>query len=526
MPEIFKHNVSRAVRNVISHGDTDVLPYSFENILIRKNPEEFVKLVENLAEDFKNKLEDSSPQFESTLVPAGYNGYRWVTQIDPFWNSYLLSAIIRHGKDIEGARLPSEDKSVHSYRFNPDKDSDSLFLPDWGWHSFMRESFERAQNKSFVVVTDISEFYRRIYHHRIQNALERVCSTNIPINILKLLSKFSLGTSYGVPVGGPAARVIAELVLDQIDHLLRARGISFCRFVDDYHIFADSEQEAYRAIQQLSELLILNQGLSLQKSKTRIMSCQEFVITFPTHLKPDAKPMNDRERLFSLSLNYDPYSSTAEEDYEALKNSLDSIDFLSLLNEELNKSQTHGPTISKLIKALRVTKGKVREQAIITLMDNVHLLYPVFSQLLIVLYYLKGDFSDKEKEAVINKLLSLISEGSYLMALDAHKCYAIKIIADSNDYIVDSIFTNWLVNGSDLLKRDVIIGFIARGGWNHLSDYKNRVSGQTPWVKRAMLSASYGLGDEGKHWRQAQNFSEFEKFTKKAMENCNPQELI
>ena len=437
----------------------------------------------------------------------------------------MLSALIRHGNDIEGARLPVAQANVHSYRFDPDDENEGLFFKDWNWRSFMTESYSRAQTANFVVMTDVSEFYRRIYHHRVENALQKVCKTHIPEKIIKLLSIFSNGTSYGVPVGGPAGRIIAELVIDQIDHLLMARGINFCRFVDDFHIFASSEQEAYRAVQQLSELLIINQGLSLQKSKTRIMSSGEFIATFPSHLIPGASPSTDRERLFSLALNYDPYSPTAADDYESLKKSLNSIDFLSLLNDELSKSQLHGPTITRLIRGLRATSGSVREQAITTLMGNVEILYPVLSQLLIVLNTLKSDLNENEKKSICGKLIELINEKSYIIALDVHKCYAIKLLCDYNDYQVDAAFTDWLTNGSALLKRDVIIGFVCRGGWHHLSDFKNRVAGQSPWVRRAMIAASYGLGDEGRHWRKAQNFSEFETFTRDSAQNMKPSDL-
>ncbi len=521
MPEIFKKNIRRAAENVISFGDTDVFPFSFENILVRNQKEKFVDLIESISNDFSKNVDQSPPQFESSLAPAGYNGFRWITQIDPYWNCYLLSAMIRHAKEIENSRISLERNTVHSYRYDMDETGEELFLKAHNWRSFMVESFERAKSSEYVIITDISEFYGRVYHHRVENSLERVCNTNLPDNVIELLSRFSLGTSYGLPVGGPAARIIAEAVINQIDHLLTARGISFCRFVDDFHIFANSQQDAHKAIQQLSELLITNQGLSLQKSKTRIMSASEFISTFPKHLIPGQPPESDRERLFSLSLNFDPYSPTAHDDYEALKSSLEEIDFLSLLNEELGKSQIHVPTINKLIKALKVTKKNIRIQAIKTLMDSISLLYPVLSFLLIVIASMKKDLDDEELFAVSTKIIDLIENDSYLMALDVHKCFSIKIINDFKDYRVDTILTQWLMNGSPMLKRDTILGFIARGGWNHLSDFKNRVAGQTPWVRRAMIAASYGLGDEGKHWRQAQNFTDFDIFVRDSVSSMD-----
>lgn len=521
MREIYKKNIKRAAANVISFGDTDVFPYSFENVLVRRNTDGFVQLIENLSSSFGEFFISNPPQFENILSPVGYNGYRWITQIDPYWNAFILSGLLRHATDLEGARIPTDVRAVHSYRIAPDESADELFDKSWNWRSFMQESYARASQHAYVVTTDISEFYRRIYHHRVENALERVCNTNIPDKIITLLSAFSLGTSYGLPIGGPASRIMAESVINQVDHLLSARGIKFCRFVDDFHIFADSEEEAYTSLQQLTELLILNQGLSLQKSKTRVMTGTEFIGTFPIHLVPGAIAQTDRERLFTIDLNYDPYSPTAETDYTTLKQSLSNIDFLSLLDEELHKSQVHTPTVSKLIRALRAIDGNVREQAIKTLVGNIPLLYPVFSQLLIMLNSLRDVLTVEENKLVCDAILKLVSDKSYLMALDVHRAYAVRLLFRSPDYRVDGVFTDWLTNGCSALKRDVIIGFAARGGWDHLSDFKNRTAGQTQWVRRAMIAASFGLGDEGRHWRNDNILNEFDRFVRDTCSNFN-----
>lgn len=178
----------------------------------------------------------------------------------------------------------------------------------------------------------------------------------------------------------------------------------------------------------------------MQKRKTRIIKSSEFISTFPEHLKPESSPRSDRERLLSLSLNFDPYSPTGAEDYETLKQSLGKIDFLSLLNEELNKSQVHSPTISKLISSLRVYDGTIRANAIRKLFNNLDILYPVFSKLLIVLSSIIDETDSDIKNLVCNKIINLINKKSYLMELDAHKSYSIRLLRKYNDYRVDAIF--------------------------------------------------------------------------------------
>ena len=54
------------------------------------------------------------------LAPVGAMGFRWATQIDPFWNAYLLGLVLSVGERIEQTRLPIVLRTVFSYRFRPD----------------------------------------------------------------------------------------------------------------------------------------------------------------------------------------------------------------------------------------------------------------------------------------------------------------------------------------------------------------------------------------------------------------------
>ena len=98
-----------------------------------------------------------------------------------------------------------------------------------------------------------------------------------PSKIMSFLANFSGTISVGMPVGGPAPRILSELYLTQVDRLLLLQGIVFCRFADDYHIFCNTYEEAFKSLVFLSETLLQNSVLQLQKAKTRIMSSAEFL---------------------------------------------------------------------------------------------------------------------------------------------------------------------------------------------------------------------------------------------------------
>jgi hypothetical protein len=238
----------------------------------------------------------------------------------------------------------------------------------------MENSIARSVDSNFVVTCDISEFYPRLGYHRLENALKQIAGdTPYPKRIMSFLSNFSRERSFGLPVGGPAARILSEVTINQIDRLLYGAGMIFTRFADDYHLFVNSREDAYRALIFLSKKLFDNQGLSLQKSKTRIMTVAEFRSTNPLKRQEDvtAPRQNGQPRferagaqLLRFSLHFDPYSRSAHGDYERLKNEIRKFDIIGLLKEELSKSRVHTALARKIIAAIRYLEPPTRNDAV------------------------------------------------------------------------------------------------------------------------------------------------------------------
>ena len=160
---------------------------------------------------------------------------------------------------------------------------------------------------------------------------------------------FSGTVSYGLPVGGPASRLLTDLALNSVDKLLRGEGIRFCRFVDDYRIFCRSKEEAYQRLIFLSEKLF-NEGLALQKNKTRILTSKEFLDEIKLLLKADQVDednLSDEDKLLRLSIRFDPYSDTRVDDYENLKEQVAKVDVAGILGRELRKRGSIQPLPSR-----------------------------------------------------------------------------------------------------------------------------------------------------------------------------------
>lgn len=409
---------NKAIANIVTHGDTDIFPFPIENHIFYDKRDAIADLLESIEADFTKFLTNYPPSNYSTLVPLNYTGFRWATQIDPFWNAYFLGLVISIADSIEKARLPVQDKTVYSYRYEWNDSTKQLFNVDLNWRTFMERSLELAKQHPFVVSCDISEFYPRLNHHRLENALLQLSlKGNQPSRLMEFLKNFSGTYSFGIPVGGPSSRLLSELLLNQIDRLLKAESITFCRFADDYHIFCNSHEDCINNLLFLSERLVINQGLQLQKSKTRILSGHEFISTSPLALKEaavtrvpatghgasasepggeasTAHPRNLFENAIPLrqqtqnflrfSIRFDPYSPTAGDDYETLKAEIKKYDIISLLRGELSKSRIHISLSKKIVTAIRFIDSEQRNNAVLSLISNSELLYPIYSNVLLV----------------------------------------------------------------------------------------------------------------------------------------------
>ena len=196
-------------------GDTDVFPIPFEYKAIRHHWE---TLRSQLAE--QDVLKWTVRPLRNLLAPKARYGFRVVTQLDPL-DFLLFAATIREiCNSIEDRRVPQSDEVVYSYRAAPTMDG-QLFDQKVGYRAFLNASrnvLETDPQISHVAVTDISDFYSRIYHHRLENALR---ASTEQINhvkaIMHLLSGWNNTETFGIPVGNAPCRLLAELTLIDVD---------------------------------------------------------------------------------------------------------------------------------------------------------------------------------------------------------------------------------------------------------------------------------------------------------------------
>ena len=523
--------IRRALTNVIAFGDTDVFPFPFERYLFDDKLDECIDLLDKRCKNFENEVNTHPPLNIDTLAQVGYTGFRHVTLIDPLWNVCYLALVISIADEIEADRLPLSEKRVFSYRYSWDKEKSSLFQ-DVTWLHYRKQAVDLSRGHSFILVTDIADHYARVNHHRLENLLNRVSGGGQVKKLMSLLQRFSNTKSYGLPVGGPASRILAELSLVNVDRSLHRSGVEFVRYADDYTIFCDSEPAAYRALIRLAESLSL-EGLSLQKSKTRILAAAEFQ-QMNSFLNPrDSREATDEERLLNLAIRFDPYSPNAEEEYDSLKAAVGQIDILGILSREIAKTAIDQPVTRQAIRALRALQVPERERALEVLLDleNIARLLPVFPQVMQAVRGTYDSLTSAGKEQLASSLLRISEEAAYVLDFEINFAYFVQALSNVEDSTAAEAL---LVQAREISRSPLVQRLITHtmGNWSchyYVTKYIRGFDSSSPWEKNALIISSYCLGDEGSHWRShnRNGLNEFESLVMKwACERHNHGKVI
>lgn len=128
------------------------------------------------------------------------------------------------------------------------------FRPGRSAHDALNRSREYVQcGFSTVVDIDLEQFFDTVNHDRL---MSRLCEHIADKRILKLIRLYLKAgilvngivssPTEGTPQGGPLSPLLSNVVLDELDKELEARGHRFSRYADDCNIYVASQRAGER----------------------------------------------------------------------------------------------------------------------------------------------------------------------------------------------------------------------------------------------------------------------------------------
>lgn len=508
MPNIRLDHFKRAAADVGAHGDNDMLPFDIDNRFVRDNEDVLAEMAFAYSQELarlghigaKSAIESLPIFSERLLAPAGAAGFRIATKIHPFWNIYFNGLGIAVGEILE----PGRSARAHSYRFATE--GIDLFDRTKSWRAFREATIDDCstqEDEAVDVQTDISSFYEHISHHRLENNINDLFpdDSTVAAQIDRFLSRFASGRSFGLPVGGQCSRILAELLLSQIDQQLTDAKVVWRRYVDDFFLIAPNQSEAYRALSVLANSLA-NYGLTLNRTKTTLLTVKHYVDYVRTQL---GGPTDEATKLHEIDLHFDRYSDTPESDYEELKEIVGSLDIRALLDLELRKAQPDTFLISQIGRTLTLNEPKKSLQLCHTLLSqkNLHAFRASWSTIMRGISTLRANETFSIIFGQLDQLLDNIPTHSpHLLTADAsclHYLRTIRFVRTQRR--AEYVFSLYSTTSSQTVKRACI------DCWRHWKDRASFTRERNRWdslrteEQRMLWLAASDFGDEGEKFR-------------------------
>jgi hypothetical protein len=509
MSDVTLEHFKRAAADIGAHGDNDTLPFDVDNRFVKERADALAQLAFAYCDELEAGTKknartaiDSLVVFgERLLAPTGPAGFRVTTKSHPFWNVYLNGLGIAIAEKLE----PTRSDRAHSYRFLAQ--GDGLFDRAASWRKFREATVTdcNANGEGAIIVqTDISSFYEHISHHRLENCISDLLSSNstVPTQIDRLLNRFASGRSFGLPVGGQCSRVLAELLLSSVDRMLSDAKVTWRRYVDDFVLVTSGQADAYRALAILSNA-VADYGLTLNRTKTTLLTAKHYVDYVRTQLRgvgPEA------DKLLEIDLHFDPYSDTADSEYEELKGVVESLDIRGLLDSELEKAQPDTFLVAQIGRTLKLHSPKVALQLCGTLLSqaNLHAFRASWSTIMRGVATLRAD---NKFAAIFDGLDGLLD------AIPAHSSHLLRAEASCTHYLrtlrfrrtqprAEYVLATHGSTATETVRRACLECWRAWKDRASFTRERNRWNSLRAEEQRMLWLAAGEFGDEGMKFRQ------------------------
>ena len=346
-----RKSLTAALRHLCRYGDTDIFPHLPELAFFADDQKAIV------AELTKLDLDSYTPTGATeALAPKSRYGFRIAHQLPASDTLLFLASVVEIGTKIEAKRQSRTSARAFSYRFSVDARNGQLFRPDRTYKDWLHKQQDIIDKSTYsrIVSTDISDYYSRINFHRLEDLLDEATPGNGAARFIKKHIKIIRARqSFGLPVGGAAARLLAELALSDIHQALADEGLFVTRFVDDFRLFLRSSDNPYDALGYLAEQLGITEGLSLNIAKTAVTERDEYL----RQLERMTSDISDEAEGVALeTLTADIYfdDDPDEKDVEKLKG----LNLVEWLEREIRKKEWDMGRIKVLFRAIKIAKPK------------------------------------------------------------------------------------------------------------------------------------------------------------------------
>ena len=156
----------------------------------------------------------------------------------------------------------------HSYGFRPNRCAQQAVI----------KALEMMNDgHSWIVDIDLAKFFDTVDHDKLMTVFGRTIKDGDVISVVRkiLVSGVMIDDEYedtivGTPQGGNISPLLANVMLNELDKELEARGLDFVRYADDLIIMVRSRQAAERVMKSVTRYIEEKLGLKVNAEKSKV----------------------------------------------------------------------------------------------------------------------------------------------------------------------------------------------------------------------------------------------------------------
>jgi RNA-directed DNA polymerase len=157
------------------------------------------------------------------------------------------------------------------------------FRPKRSAHQAVAKAQEYiAAGRAWVVDIDLEKFFDRVNHDKLMSGIAQRVKDKRLLKLIRSFLKAGVmenglvsAQDEGTPQGGPLSPLLSNLVLDELDRMLKRRGHSFVRYADDCNIYVRSERAGQRVMKTVREFITRKLGLKVNEPKSAVARPRE-----------------------------------------------------------------------------------------------------------------------------------------------------------------------------------------------------------------------------------------------------------
>ena len=152
------------------------------------------------------------------------------------------------------------------------------FRPGRRGHDAVRKAREYVRDGwAWVVDLDLEKFFDKVNHDILMSRVARRIEDKLILGLIRrflnsgiLLHGVVVASEEGTPQGGPLSPLLANILLDDLDKELEARGHRFVRYADDCNIYVRSRRAGERVRQSVTHFLKRRLKLTVNEGKSAV----------------------------------------------------------------------------------------------------------------------------------------------------------------------------------------------------------------------------------------------------------------